>query len=276
MIQKKKNRAAKAYIGGVFFFLYLPIAVLILFSFNESKSRNVFSGFTLNWYRQLFQNEMIIKAFGVTLLVAAVSSILATVLGTAAAVGIRAMRKGARTLIMNITYVPVVNPEIVIGVSMLLLFVAMRTLLSVVGLPFEMGITTLIIAHITFNVPYVILSVSPKLRQMDQNLYEAALDLGCNRVQAFFKVVIPEIMPGIMTGFLTALTYSIDDFIISYFTAGTAQTLPIAVYSMTRRKVSPEINALSAILFVVVLSILLLMNYKDIRAERQLAKERRL
>lgn len=276
MIQKKKNRAAKAYIGGVFFFLYLPIAVLILFSFNESKSRNVFSGFTLNWYRQLFQNEMIIKAFGITLLVAAVSSILATVLGTAAAVGIRAMRKGARTLIMNVTYVPVVNPEIVIGVSMLLLFVAMRTLLSVVGLPFEMGITTLIIAHITFNVPYVILSVSPKLRQMDQNLYEAALDLGCNRVQAFFKVVIPEIMPGIMTGFLTALTYSIDDFIISYFTAGTAQTLPIAVYSMTRRKVSPEINALSAILFVVVLSILLLMNYKDIRAERQLAKERRL
>lgn len=276
MMRKKMTRSSKAYIGFVFFFLYLPIAVLILFSFNESKSRNVFTGFTLDWYRQLFQNEMIIKAFGVTLLVAAVSSVIATVLGTAAAVGIRAMRRGARSLVMNVTYVPVVNPEIVTGVSMLLLFVAMRTILAGVGLNFEMGITTLIIAHITFNVPYVILSVSPKLRQMDQNLYEAALDLGCNRVQAFFKVVIPEIMPGIMTGFLMALTYSIDDFVISYFTAGTAQTLPIAVFAMTRRKVSPEINALSAILFVVVLTILLLMNYKDIKGEKQLAKERRL
>ncbi len=236
----------------------------------------MFTGFTLDWYRQLFQNEMIIKALGVTLLVAAVSSVIATVLGTAAAVGIRAMRRGARSLVMNVTYVPVVNPEIVTGVSMLLLFVAMRTILAGAGLNFEMGITTLIIAHITFNVPYVILLVSPKLRQMDQNLYEAALDLGCNRVQAFFKVVIPEIMPGIMTGFLMALTYSIDDFVISYFTAGTAQTLPIAVFAMTRRKVSPEINALSAILFVVVLTILLLMNYKDIKGEKQLAKERRL
>ncbi len=275
MNEKRMSKTAKGYTGLVFTFLYLPIVVLILFSFNQSKSRNVFTGFTLNWYKQLFQNEMIIKALGVTLLVAAISSIIATILGTAAAVGIRSMHKLSRTVIMNVTYTPVVNPEIVTGVSMLLLFVAMRTGLAAFGMNFEMGLGTLIIAHITFNVPYVILSVSPKLRQMDKNLYEAALDLGCNPVQAFFKVVIPEIMPGIMTGFLMALTYSIDDFVISYFTSGTVQTLPIAVYSMTRRKVSPEINALSAILFVVVLSILLIMNYRDIRGETQLAKERR-
>ncbi len=276
MIEKRMNKTARAYTTLVFIFLYLPIAVLILFSFNQSKSRNVFTGFTLDWYKQLFHNEMIIKALGVTLLVAAVSSIIATILGTAAAVGIRSMHKFSRTIIMNCTYTPVVNPEIVTGVSMLLLFVAMRTAFAAFGLEFEMGLGTLIIAHITFNVPYVILSVSPKLRQMDKNLYEAALDLGCSPVQAFFKVVIPEIMPGITTGFLMALTYSIDDFVISYFTSGTAQTLPIAVYSMTRRKVSPEINALSAILFVVVLSILLIMNYRDIRGEKQLAKERRI
>ncbi|MEG2677125.1 MAG: ABC transporter permease, partial [Oscillospiraceae bacterium] len=212
---------------------------------------------------------------GVTLLIAAISSVVATVLGTAAAVGIRSMNKLSRSLVMNATYAPVVNPEIVTGVSMLLLFVGFRSFAEYFGIGFEMGIFTLILAHITFNVPYVILSVSPKLRQMDKNLYEAALDLGCSPLQAFFKVVIPEIMPGITTGFLMALTYSIDDFVISYFTSGTAQTLPIAVYSMTRRKVSPEINALSAILFVTVLSILLIMNYRDIRGERQLSKERR-
>ncbi|MEG0913386.1 MAG: ABC transporter permease [Oscillospiraceae bacterium] len=272
---KRMNRTSRAYTVLVFIFLYLPIAVLILFSFNQSKSRNVFTGFTLDWYKQLFHNDMIIKALGVTLLVAAISSVVATVLGTAAAVGIRSMNKLSRSLVMNATYAPVVNPEIVTGVSMLLLFVGFRSFAEYFGIGFEMGIFTLILAHITFNVPYVILSVSPKLRQMDKNLYEAALDLGCSPLQAFFKVVIPEIMPGITTGFLMALTYSIDDFVISYFTSGTAQTLPIAVYSMTRRKVSPEINALSAILFVTVLSILLIMNYRDIRGERQLSKERR-
>lgn len=274
-MKKTTSRSQKGYIAAIFAFLYLPILVLILFSFNESKSRNVFTGFTLDWYRRLFENDMIIKAFGVTLLVAAISSILATVIGTAASVGLNAMKKPVRVAIMNVTYVPVINPEIITGVSMLLLFVVMRTALSALGITFDMGIGTLILAHITFNLPYVILSVSPKLRQMDKNLYEAALDLGCSPVQAFFKVVIPEIMPGITTGFLMALTYSIDDFVISYFTSGTAQTLPIAVYSMTRRKVSPEINALSAILFVVVLSILLIMNCADIKSEKALEKEAR-
>ncbi|MEA5050270.1 MAG: ABC transporter permease [Oscillospiraceae bacterium] len=266
------SKLSKTYFGIVFAFLYIPIFVLIFFSFNQSKSRNIFTGFTLDWYRQLFQNDMVLKALLMTLIVAAISSVLATLLGTAAAVGISSMRKWTRFTVMNITYIPVVNPEIVTGVSMLLLFVGMRTFLA----GFEMGLVTLIIAHITFNVPYVILSVSPKLRQMDKNLYEAALDLGCNRYQAFFKVVIPEIMPGIATGFLMALTYSIDDFVISYFTSGTVQTLPIAVYSMTRRKVSPEINALSTLLFIAILLILVIMNYRDIKGENRIAKESRL
>ncbi len=270
------SASSKVYMGLVFAFLYIPILVLIFFSFNASKSRNLFTGFTLDWYRRLFQNEVILRALGMTLVVAALSSVLATVLGTLAAVGIHSMKRGARLAVMNITYIPVVNPEIVIGVSMLLLFVAGGSLLTFIGIKFEMGFGTLIISHITFEVPYIIMSVSPKLRQMDKNLYEAALDLGCGPKQAFFKVVVPEIMPGIMTGFLMALTYSIDDFVISYFTSGTVQTLPLAIYSMTRRKVSPEINALSAILFAVVLSILLVMNYRDIRGEKKIAKERRL
>ncbi|MEA4912668.1 MAG: ABC transporter permease [Oscillospiraceae bacterium] len=268
----KMSRISKAYMGLVFAFLYIPIFVLIFFSFNQSKSRNVFTGFTLDWYRQLFGNDMILKALLMTLIDAAVSSVLATLLGTAAAVGISSMKKWTRFAVMNVTYIPVVNPEIVTGVSMLLLFVGMRALWS----GFQMGLVTLIIAHITFNVPYVILSVCPKLRQMDKNLYEAALDLGCNKYQAFFKVVIPEIMPGIATGFLMALTYSIDDFVISYFTSGTVQTLPIAVYSMTRRKVSPEINALSTLLFVAILTILMIKNYVDIKGENRIAKESRL
>ncbi|MEG1557510.1 MAG: ABC transporter permease [Oscillospiraceae bacterium] len=272
---QKSSRSSKAYMALIFSFLYLPIAVLIFFSLNQSKSRNVFTRFKLNWDKELFSNDAIFKALVVTLVVAAVASVFATILGTAAAVGISGMRKWSRFAVMNVTYIPVVNPEIVTGVSMLLLFVVMRTVLGAIGIEFEMGIVTLILAHITFNVPYVILSVSPKIRQMDKNLYEAALDLGCSPFKAFFKVVVPEIMPGIMTGFLMALTYSIDDFVISYFTSGTAQTLPIAVYSMTRRKVSPEINALSALMFVVVLSILLIMNAKDIRGEKHRAKEKR-
>lgn len=195
------SRSSKLYISFIFLFLYLPIFVLILFSFNQSKSRNIFTGFTLSWYKELFHNTMIIKAFGVTLLVAAISSIVATIIGTAAAVGIHKMKKPARMAIMYGTYVPVVNPEIVTGVSMLLLFGVLRGALSLIGIEFEMGLGTLIIAHITFNLPYVILSVSPKLRQMNKNLYEAALDLGCNPTQAFFKVVVPEIWPGIVTGF---------------------------------------------------------------------------
>lgn len=252
-----KKISSKIYIFLVFLFLYAPIFVLIANSFNQSKSRTVWTGFTLDWYKKLFNNEVILKSLLNTLIVAAIASIISTILGTAAAIGIYKMKKIARSIIINITYIPIMNSEMVTGVSLMLLFVALHI---------DLGYFTLLCAHITFCVPYVILNVLPKLRQMNRNLYDAALDLGCSPLQAFRHVVIPEIMPGIVTGFLMSLTYSIDDFTISYFTHGsTSQTLPITIYSMTRRKVSPEVNALSAIIFVVVLVILLVMNISDIR-----------
>ncbi|MCL2539578.1 MAG: ABC transporter permease [Oscillospiraceae bacterium] len=260
----KIKRGSNAYIAATLFFLYAPIGVLIFFSFNKSKSRNLFTGFTLDWYRQLFHNEMVLRALGLTMTIALIASVCATILGTAAAVGIQSLNRLPRLTVMNVTYTPVINPEIVTGVSMLLLFTALRFFLR-----FEMGFGTLLAAHITFNVPYVILSVNPKLRQLDKSLYEAALDLGCFPMRAFFTVVIPQIMPGIMTGFLMSLTYSIDDFVISYFTAGKSQTLSITIYAMTRRKVSPEINALSTLLFVLVSAILLLVNIKDIKTPKK-------
>jgi len=241
-------------------FLYAPIAVLIVFSFNASKSRSVWAGFSLRWYRELFRDSEILGALKNTLVVATVAAICATILGTLAAIGIHAMNKRARRVVMNITSLPMINPEIVTGVSLMLLyaFVAQRT-----GL-LRPGYGTLILSHITFNLPYVILSVMPKLRQRNQQLYEAAMDLGCNPVTAFFKVLLPEIMPGVVTGLIMAFTLSIDDFVISYFTSGpTSQTLPIAIFSMTRRRVSPEVNALSTLLFVVVMALLVIVNLRQ-------------
>lgn len=259
-----KKISSKIYIFLVFLFLYAPIFVLIANSFNQSKSRTVWTGFTLDWYKKLFNNEVILKSLLNTLIVAAIASIISTILGTAAAIGIYKMKKIAKSIIINITYIPIMNSEMVTGVSLMLLFVALHI---------DLGYFTLLCAHITFCVPYVILNVLPKLRQMNRNLYDAALDLGCSPLQAFRHVVIPEIMPGIVTGFLMSLTYSIDDFTISYFTHGsTSQTLPITIYSMTRRKVSPEVNALSAIIFVVVLVILLVMNISDIRRTKPAKK----
>ncbi len=248
----------------VFAFLYAPIGVLIAYSFNSSKSRTVWTGFTLDWYKKLFHNEEIIKSLGTTLIVALIASVLATVLGTMAAIGIRNMKKGTRTVIMNVTYMPILNPEIVTGVSLMLLFVF-------AGI--EFGYITLILAHVCFCTPYVILNVLPKLRQMDTSLCEAAMDLGCNGRQVYRKVIIPEIMPGILTGFLMSLTYSIDDFVISYFTYGAeSQTLSITIYAMTRRKVSPEINALSTIIFLVVLTVLLIMNITEVQKHKKLSR----
>ena len=260
---------SRTYVWVVMFFLYAPIGVLIFFSFNQSKSRSNFTGFTLDWYRKLFANEIILQSLVNTLIVAVVSSVIATVLGTAAAVGINSLKKGPRALVMNLNNLPIINPEIVTGVSLMLLFVMFKGGLGSLGLSFDFGYTTLILAHIAFNVSYVVLNVLPKLRQMDQFVYEAALDLGCSPLSAFFKVVLPEIMPGVLAGFLMAFTYSIDDFVISYFVSGpTSQTLPITIYSMTRRKVSPEINALSTIIFGVVLMVLLAVNFHGARAER--------
>lgn len=268
MKTQHKRLLQRAYIVMIFGFMYLPIAVLIAYSFNENKSRTVFSGFTLDWYRSLFHNEMILSALGLSLVLALVSSVVATVLGTLATIGINSMSRRTQLVINNISYVPVVNPEIITGVSLMLLFV----LLQKAGIGGEGGIFgwfTLLIAHITFNVPYVIFNVGPKLRQLDPSLYNAALDLGCTPRQAFFKVILPQLTPAILSAFLICLTYSIDDFMISYFNCGTMQTLPIAIYSMTRKKVSPEINALSAIIFLVILAIILISNHMDSRAYRR-------
>lgn len=250
------KKISKIYMGLVMFFLYAPILVLIAFSFNKSKSKSVFMGFTLDWYAKLFKNEIILSSLKNTIIIAVVASIAATILGTAAAIGINSMRKIPKKLIIGATNIPLINPEIVTGVSLMLLFVFFSAKMH-----FEFGFVTLIIAHITFDVPYVVLNVLPKLRQMNPNLYEAAEDLGCNPMQAFFKVVLPEIMPGVLSGFLMAFVFSLDDFVISYFTSGaTSQTLPITIYSMTRRRVNPQINALSAIIFVVVVAMLTVKN----------------
>lgn len=258
---------SRLYVWGIMAFLYLPILVLIVYSFNKNKSRGAWTGFTLDWYRKLFTNEMILSAFLNTLIVALISSLVATVIGTAAAIGINKMNKWMMHGMRTLTYIPIMMPEIIMGVSLMMLFVFARTKMR---LPLEMGLVTLVLAHITFNIPYVIFNVLPKLRQMDKYAYEAALDLGCNPWQAFYKVVVPEIMPGIMAGFLMAVTYSLDDFVISYFTAGpTSQTLPLAIWGQLRRRVSPEMNALSAIIFVVVLSALLIGNLSAIRREQR-------
>lgn len=262
------KKLGKIYMALVLFFLYVPIFVLIVFSFNETKSRSVFSGFTLEWYERLFKNEIIISSLINTIIIAVVASIAATILGTLAAIGINSMRKVPKAIILNVTNMPVINPEIVTGVSLMLLFVFFAARMN-----FEFGFVTLLIAHITFNVPYVILNVMPKFKQMDPNLFEAAQDLGCSPFSALYKVILPEIMPGIVSGFLMSFTFSLDDFVVSYFTSGsTSQTLPITIYSMTRRKISPEINALSTLIFIVVVIVLIV---KNIIENRQYKKEKR-
>ncbi len=274
---KKMRWYSKWYIVAVFCFMYLPIAVMIAYSFNENKSRGVFTAFSLKWYTNLFQNEMILQSMWLSLAIGLVSALFATLLGTMASLGIHSMKNRSRSIIMSVSYVPVINPEIVTGVSMMLLFVVFNDGISAIFssiLDAEVafngfGVFTLLIAHITFCVPYVIFNVVPKLRQMDVRIYEAALDLGCNHRQAFFKIVMPEITPAIFSSFLICLTYSIDDFIISYFTSGTVQTLPIAIYSMTKKKVSPEINALSTIMFVVILAIILIYNAVESNREKK-------
>lgn len=256
---------SKCYVWLIMAFLYAPIIVMIVFSFNSSKSRSHWAGFSWKWYEKLLHNDAILSALFTTLVVALISSIVATLLGTAAALGIQAMKRRSRTVVMNATYLPVINPEIVMGVSLMLLFVLFKV---------NFGVLTLIIAHITFNLPYVILSVLPKLRQLDYYTYEAALDLGCTPMQAFFKVMLPEIMPGIVTGFLMAITFSLDDFNVSYFVSGDKhQTLPILIYSMTRRRISPEINALSTFIFLIVLAVLIVVNINDVRREKEMKRK---
>ena len=248
------------YTGIIYFLLYLPIAVMILFSFNESKSMTNFTGFSLRWYRELFSSGKAFEALKYSLIIAVLSALISTVIGTLAAYGIHYMRNRAlKRAVTSVTNIPMMNPDIVTGISMLLLFAFTQTLF---GLNHSiLGFGTLLIAHITFNLPYVILSVLPKLKQMDPSLTEAALDLGCRPASAFFKVELPSILPGILSGAVMAFTLSLDDFVISNFTIGNSfQTLPILIYSMTKREVTPDMNAICSIVFVVIFVLLLVSN----------------
>ena len=265
----------------VFVFLYAPIVLLIIFSFNAGKSNVVWQGFSLEWYGKLLNNRLIMQSVYTTLLVSLLATVIATIAGTFAAIAFFAMRRKVREPLMTVNNIPMMNADIVTGVSLCLLFVAFFNgwgsfaswfnSLGLFRLPtrLTMGFGTLLIAHITFNIPYVILSVGPKLRQMDKNLVDAAMDLGCTWMQAFWKVILPEIKPGIVSGALTAFTMSIDDFVISYFTAGSsASTLAMTIYGMTKKRVSPEINAISTLLFVTVLVLLAIINIREARQER--------
>lgn len=264
---KKVSPLSKLYLLIVFLVMYAPILVLIFFSFNAGSSTSSFEGFSLRWYGALFQNEYVMQSLYNTLILASVSAVISTVLGAAAAVGISKYKRWQRTAINTVTNVPMMNPDIVTGVSMLLLFVFAGAILNVESI---LGFWTLLIAHITFNLPYVILSVQPVLSKVDVHLSEAAQDLGCPPVKAFFKVVLPSISSGIVTGFMMAFTLSVDDFVISFFTAGPSfTTLPLYIYSMTKKPVKPDINALSTIMFVVVLALLILINLHEGRSEKK-------
>lgn len=236
----------------IFGFLYAPIAVLAVFSFNDSKSTAKWEGFTLDWYQSLFQNDYIMKSLYYTVLVAVISAILSTIIGTFAAFGIFYMKAWKQKLILNINSIPLLNPDIVTGISLMTLFVALKM---------QLGLITMIIAHVTFCIPYVVLSVLPKLKQMPGEMLEAALDLGATPWYAFRKVIFPEIKAGVITGGLIAFTLSIDDFVISFFNTGSGVTnLSIAIYSMARRGIKPEINALSTLMFITVLILLIFIN----------------
>lgn len=243
------------YVLLIFFFMYAPVVVLIVYSFNASRFTNGWDGFTLDWYVKLFQDRQIMKSFYYTIAVAVLSSAIATVIGTFAAIGIHNMKSFRKQLILNINNLPILNPDIVTGVSLMALFVFFKV---------KMGFMTMLIAHITFNIPYVILSVLPKLKQMPKDILEAAMDLGATPWYAMRKVIIPEISPGIITGALIAFTMSIDDFVISFFTTGGGVTnLSITIYTMTKRGLNPKINALSTIMFFSVLILLLIINKRQ-------------
>ena len=240
------------YLGLILFFMYAPIVVMIALSFNASKSSAVWTGFTTKWYAELFRDEDIMQALRVTVSVAVIATAVSTVLGTLAAIGIHAMKKGWATWIINVSYLPMTMPDIVTGISLMMLFVVVNADV--------MGYWTMVMAHIAFDTPYVLFSVLPKLKQMNPNTYEAALDLGCKPLTAVIKVIIPEAAQGIISGALLAFTMSIDDFIISHFVGGTVNNLSMEVYGSARRGVSPSFYALSALMFVVILGLLILVN----------------
>lgn len=269
--------ASKVFTALIMIFLFAPIVILLVFSFNEAKSLSVFSGFSLYWYRELFRDSETLNAVKNTLVLAVSAAAISTIMGTAAAVGINKLRNRYLHAVMDtVTNIPMINPEIITGISLMLMFVFVGRLF---GSATSLSFWTMLIAHITFCLPYVILQVLPKLQQMDKSLPEAAMDLGCTPLRAFFKVEMPELMPGIVTGMIMAFTLSLDDFVISYFTAGNGfQTLPIRIYNMTKKTVTPKMYALATIIFFVILALLLISNLNDpdssqaIKAARQKKK----
>ncbi|MDR1180203.1 MAG: ABC transporter permease [Spirochaetales bacterium] len=255
-----KRPVSLFYLCLIFVFLYAPIAVLIVFSFNATRSTYSWGGFSLEWYRALFQDRQIMRALYYTVLVASLSAIISAVAGTAAAVGIYRMKARIRRIFLALNNVPVLNPDIVTGISLMALFTVLH---------FQLGFWSLLLSHITFSIPYVVLCILPKLRQLPAEVTEAALDLGATPLYAFYRVVIPEIAPGIFTGLLIAFTLSIDDFVISFFTTGSGvNNLSIVVYSMARRGINPKINAVSTLLFAAVFILLLIINKRDAAAKQ--------
>ena len=249
---KIKNPLKKLYLLLILIFMYAPIAVMIVFSFNESRQLGHWTGFSLKWYEQLFNNSQIMSALMYTVVVALLAAVIATAVGTITAIGLHGYGKFSKSLIMNITYIPVVNPDIITGLSLMMLFMFANI---------KLGFFTMLIAHVVFCIPYVIFSVMPKLRQINFSKYEAAQDLGATPSQALQKVILPELMPGILSGFMLSFTLSIDDFVVSFFTTGNGVTnLSTIIYSMTKRGVNPTINALSTLMFATVLILLILIN----------------
>ncbi len=282
-MKKDRRLGGRFLIGLVFLFLYLPILLLIIFSFNAGDSSAVWQGFSLHWYRELMDNRLIVEAVATTLLVSLLATVISTAAGTFAAIGLYSLGRRKREVLLTVNNIPMMNADIVTGVSMCLFFVAffngwgafarmVNAAQSFIVLPerLTLGMGTLLLAHIAFDIPYVILNVGPRLRQMDRNLVDAAMDLGCTWMQAFWKVILPEIKPGIVSGALIAFTMSVDDFVISYFTAGSStQTLAMAIYGMTKKRVTPVVNAVSTLLFLAVLVVLVIYNIREAKMERQ-------
>lgn len=267
-MKKNVSPASRIYMALIFIFLYAPIAVMTVFSFNSGTSTYIMEGFSTSWWVEMFHNAAAMKSLKNTIVLALAAAAISTILGVMAAVGLFMQKNRVyKKAMMNVTNIPMMNPEIVTGISMMLLFVFVGTLVNVKEV---LGFTTILIAHVTFCLPYVILNVIPKLRQFDMNVYEAAVDLGCKPFKAFMKVVMPEIMNGIVTGCIMSFTLSLDDFIISYFTNGPSfQTLPIYIFSLTKKRVKPDMFALSTLMFLVILALLVAMNIAQNRADKK-------
>ena len=262
------KRVNKALTILIFIFLYIPMAVLIVASFNTGKDVTRFEGFTLNQYIRLFQDGHLLQLLGNSLVVSILASLIATVFGTVAAVGIHNLNPRLRGAVMTLTNIPMTNPDIVTGVSLSLLFIFIGT--KMLGIRNSLTFWTLLIAHVTFNLPYVILNVMPKLKQMDPSLKDAALDLGCTPLQAFCKVTLPEIMPGVASGAIMAFTMSLDDFVISYFVSGTGfVTLPVQIYTYVKKPLQPKVYAMFTLLFLLILVLMIVMNLLQARGMKK-------